>query len=88
LDKAVAWIHVQLANPYPAAPRHNRHGSADSQLPELRDNLYTNAGHMWAFLAKTAYESQTAPWARIEKESRASLAANERQLLADCGPTK
>jgi hypothetical protein len=43
---------------------------------------------MWAFLAKTAYESQTAPWARIEKESRASLAANERQLLADRGPTK
>jgi len=64
LDKAVAWIDVQLANPYPAAPRHNRHGSADSQLPELRDNLYTNAGHMWAFLAKTAYETQTALWAR------------------------
>jgi len=64
LDNAVAWIDVQLANPYPAEPRHNRHGSADSQLPELRDSLYTNAGHMWAFVAKTAYESQTAPWAR------------------------
>lgn len=64
LNNAVAWIDVQLENPYPAAPRHNRHGSADSQLPELRENLYANAGHMWAFLAKTAYEGQAAPWAR------------------------
>jgi len=62
LYKAVAWIDIQLANPYPAEPRHNRHGSADSQLPEFRDHLYANGGHMWAFLAKTAYESQEAPW--------------------------
>ncbi len=62
LDKAVAWIDVQLANPYPAEPRHNRHGSGDNQLPEFRNNLYTNGGHMWAFLARTAYESRTAPW--------------------------
>ena len=62
LDEAVSWINVQLADPYPAEPRHNRHGSAESQLPEFRNNIYTNAGHMWAFLAKTAYEKQTALW--------------------------
>lgn len=63
LEKAIAWIDRELANPYPDGPRYNRHESADAELPEFRNNLYTNAGHMWAFLAKIAYREQTAPWA-------------------------
>lgn len=57
-----SYLDLQLANPYPAEPRHNRHGSTDSQLSGFRNNLYTNGGHMWAFLARTAYEGQKAPW--------------------------
>lgn len=62
LDKAIAWIDGQLANPYPAEPRNNKHNSLDIQVPRFRNNLYTNAGHMWAFLARTAYERRRAPW--------------------------
>jgi len=62
LDYAVAWIDKELANPYPAEPRYNRHGTAPIELPEFRNNLYTNAGHMWAFLAKVAHERGGAPW--------------------------
>ncbi|MFQ5641378.1 MAG: hypothetical protein ACE5IR_25645 [bacterium] len=62
LDKAVAWIERQLQNPYPAEPRHNKHESAEAELPEFRNNLYTNAGHMWAFLARTVYKGQKPPW--------------------------
>jgi hypothetical protein len=62
VDNAVAWIDRQLANPYPAEPRNNRHNSADAEMPQFRNNLYTNAGHMWAFLAKTVHENNKAPW--------------------------
>jgi len=61
-DRAVAWIDRQLANPYPAEPRNNRHNSADAEMPQFRNNLYTNAGHMWAFLARTIHENKKAPW--------------------------
>lgn len=62
LDRAVAWIETQIANPYPAEPRYNRHDSADKDLPEFRNQLYTNAGHMWAYLARTVHAEQRAPW--------------------------
>lgn len=62
LDQSVAWIDQQLSNPYPDGPRYNRHNSGDGGLPEFRNNLYTNAGHMWAFLAKTAHQKGMAPW--------------------------
>ncbi len=61
---AVAWIDRQLSRPYPDAIRHNKHGSNDAELPEFRDNLYTNAGHMWAFLAKQSYRTGKIPWAK------------------------
>jgi hypothetical protein len=64
LDDAVAWIERQLANPYPTEPRYNRHDTGDADLPEFRNNLYTNAGHMWAYLARTVHAEQAAPWAR------------------------
>ena len=60
---AVAWIDRQLANPYPDGPRYNKHGTGDALLPEFRNNLYTNGGHMWAFLAKTSHLKGQAPWA-------------------------
>ena len=60
---AVVWIDRQLANPYPDGPRYNKHSSSDADLPEFRNNLYTNAGHMWAFLAKTSHLKGQAPWA-------------------------
>ncbi len=63
LKKAISWIDRELANPYPDGPRYNRHDSVDAEFPEFRNNLYTNAGHMWAFLAKIAYREQVAPWA-------------------------
>jgi hypothetical protein len=63
LKKAIAWIDRELVNPYPDGPRYNRLESTDAEFPEFRNNLYTNAGHMWAFLAKIAYREQTAPWA-------------------------
>ena len=62
LDRAVAWIDRELKNPYPAEPRYNRHTSTAKDLPEFRNNLYTNAGHMWAYLARAAYERSAAPW--------------------------
>jgi hypothetical protein len=62
LDRAIAWIDKELANPYPAEPRHNRHGSGDNTFPTFRNNIYTNAGHMWSFLAKTVHENESAPW--------------------------
>lgn len=46
----------------PDGPRYNRHNSGDGGLPEFRNNLYTNAGHMWAFLAKIAHQKGTVPW--------------------------
>lgn len=64
LEQAARWIDRELANPYPAEPRYNRHTSSDKELPKFRNNLYTNAGHMWAYVAKTAYERGTAPWRR------------------------
>ena len=64
LDNAVAWIERQLANPYPEEPRYNTHDTGDDDLPEFRNNLYTNAGHMWAYLAKDVHSEQSAPWAR------------------------
>lgn len=62
LQQAVAWIDGELANPYPAEPRYNRHASSDHIVPHFRNNLSTNAGHMWALLARTAYQRQAAPW--------------------------
>jgi hypothetical protein len=62
LDGSIAWIKQKLADPYPAEPRNNRHESADEEFPHFRNNIYTNAGHMWAFLAKTVYEDGRAPW--------------------------
>jgi hypothetical protein len=62
LDQAVSWIDKELANPYPSEPRYNRHTTAPVELPEFRNNLSTNAGHMWAFLAKVAHERGRAPW--------------------------
>ena len=59
---AVVWIDRQLANPYPDGPRYNKHSSSDAGLPEFRNNLYTNGGHMWAFLAKTSHLKGQAPW--------------------------
>ena len=64
LGKAMVWIDRQLADPYPSEPLHNRHDSAEQDLPEFRNNLYTHAGHMWAYLARTALKTQKAPWAR------------------------
>ncbi len=63
IAEAIAWIDRQLANPYPDGPRYNRHGTSDFYLPEFRNNLYTNGGHMWAFLAKTSHRKGQAPWA-------------------------
>jgi len=63
LNNAVAWIDRQLANPYPAEPRNNRMNSGEGGLPEFRHNLYTNAGHMWAYIARTAHKNQRSPWA-------------------------
>lgn len=63
LEKSIGWINRELTNPYPDGPRYNRHNSTDNELPEFRNSLYTNAGHMWAFLAKTAYRKRTALWA-------------------------
>jgi len=62
LADAMAWIDPVLADPFPAEPRYNRHSSAEVELPKFRNHLYTNAGHMWAFLARTAYARQAAPW--------------------------
>jgi hypothetical protein len=62
LAQAVAWIEHELANPYPAEQRYNRHGTTTAALPEFRNSLYTNAGHMWAFLAKVAHDRGDAPW--------------------------
>ena len=62
LDDAVAWIDVELANPYPDGPRYNRHGTTKVQIPEFRNNLYPNAGAMWSFLAKTVHEAEQPPW--------------------------
>ena len=59
---AVAWIDRQLSNPYPDGPRYNKHGTGDAFLPEFRNNLYTNGGHMWAFLAKASHVKGQAPW--------------------------
>jgi hypothetical protein len=64
LDKAVVWIERELANPYPAGPRYNKHESSDASVPEFRNSLYTNAGHMWSFLAKTAHSKGQAPWSQ------------------------
>lgn len=62
LAKANDWIRERLADPYPAEPRNNRHESAEAEFPQFRNNIYTNAGHMWAFLAKTLYQEGVAPW--------------------------
>jgi hypothetical protein len=62
LAKANEWIIKRLADPYPAEPRNNRHESAEEEFPQFRNNIYTNAGHMWAFLAKTLYEDGNPPW--------------------------
>lgn len=62
LADAVSWIDRQLSEPYPAGPRYNRHRTGGMHVPEFRHNLYTNAGHMWAFLAKTAYRKGQAFW--------------------------
>lgn len=64
LERSVAWIKQKLADPYPSEPRNNRHESADEEFPKFRNNIYTNAGHMWAFLAKTVYEDGRTPWDR------------------------
>ena len=62
LARAYEWINQRLADPYPAEPRNNRHESAEEEFPQFRNNIYTNAGHMWAFLAKTVYEEGKPPW--------------------------
>jgi len=62
LDEAVVWIERELGNPYPAEPRHNKHNSGEKGLPQFRNNIYTNAGHMWAFLAKAVHKNESAPW--------------------------
>jgi len=62
LEPSIAWIDQKLADPYPAEPRNNRHNSSEEQFPQFRNNVYTNAGHMWAFLAKTVNEDGRAPW--------------------------
>ncbi|MDA0206651.1 MAG: hypothetical protein O2795_15045 [Acidobacteria bacterium] len=64
LARAIRWIERELANPYPDGPRYNKHSSAEVALPEFRNHLYTNAGHMWGFLAKTAHATGQSPWAR------------------------
>lgn len=64
LHAAVGWIERELSNPYPDGPRYNKHSSSDAELPEFRNNLYTNAGHMWAFLARAAHGKGRAPWSR------------------------
>lgn len=62
LQRAVTWIGRTLQDPYPAEPRINRHESAEAEFPRFRNNVYTNAGHMWAYLARTVYEDGSAPW--------------------------
>jgi hypothetical protein len=64
LDDAIRWIEGQLAKPYPAEPRYNRHDSADADMPEFRNSLYTNAGHTWAYLARAVHAEQAAPWVK------------------------
>ena len=70
LNKAMDWIDRELANPYPDGPRFNRHNTVAAEFPEFRNNLYTNAGHMWSFLAKTAYRKQAAPWTTAGSRSQ------------------
>ena len=62
LARAHEWINKRLANPYPAEPRNNRHESTEEEFPHFRNNIYTNAGHMWAYLAKTVLEDGKPPW--------------------------
>ena len=62
LDRARVWIELVLANPYPDGPRFNKHSTGDVDMPEFRNNLYTNAGHMWAYLARATMEKGCAPW--------------------------
>ena len=62
LASAIDWIDAELANPYPAGPRYNTHHSTAAELPEFRENLYTNAGAMWSYLAKRVYADEQAPW--------------------------
>ena len=62
LASAYKWINQRLSDPYPAEPRNNRHESAEEDFPQFRNNIYTNAGHMWAYLAKTVYEEGKPPW--------------------------
>ncbi|NOX68938.1 MAG: hypothetical protein GXP15_07120 [Gammaproteobacteria bacterium] len=70
--RAHEWIEKRLANPYPAEPRNNRHESSEEEFPQFRNNIYTNAGHMWAFLAKTVLEDGKPPWSspRMRSDSR------------------
>jgi hypothetical protein len=65
LKKSLTWINRRLEDPYPTGPRYNKHNSSDRQIPEFRDSLYTNAGFMWAYLARHIIETGKAPW---EKE--------------------
>lgn len=69
---ANTWLTAQLNNPFPAEPRHNRHSTNDKMLPELRDNLYANAGAMWAYIANWTYKMQRAPWQQSELSDHAA----------------
>ena len=69
LARAGAWIERELANPYPDGPRFNRHTTGDTEVPEFRNNLYTNAGHMWSFLARETLGVGHAPW-MADRENR------------------
>jgi hypothetical protein len=68
---ANTWIEAELTNPYPAGPRHNRHVTGDEDLPEFRNQLYTNAGHMWAYLARIAHSKPEAPWSQNRRLTQA-----------------
>jgi NAD(P)-dependent dehydrogenase (short-subunit alcohol dehydrogenase family) len=62
LEKSAKWMTRDLANPYPAGQRYNVHNSGATELPEFRDNLYSNAGSMWSFLAKYIHDEGRVAW--------------------------
>ena len=62
IDDAVAWIDRKLSTPYPAGPSYNTLRTAEERVPEFREQLYTNGGAMWAYLAKSIRMTDRAPW--------------------------
>lgn len=62
LENSITWIQGELSNPYPDGPRYNTHRSGPEFLPELRENLYMNNGHMWSYIAIKSFQVHKSPW--------------------------